>query len=73
MFGLSLEETLGLAGFALATLGALVRVSVQVGKVLTIVTHLQRGLHDHEARIRRAEARLGLPPAPLEQSKVVSR
>lgn len=65
MFGLTPEELAAVATVAGVALGALVRISIQCGRILEGVRYLRAGMHDHEARIRETERRLGIPPAPL--------
>jgi hypothetical protein len=50
MFGLDLQDTFLVATFAISTLGAIVRLSIQVGRFLEKV-------EDHEIRLRRLEGR----------------
>lgn len=63
MFGLSPAELVAVAGFAFSTLGVLVRLSIQCGKILSRITAIEHRLHDHEMRIRRSEGRSSIIPA----------
>lgn len=62
MFGLEPAELIAVAGFALSTLGALWRLSIQCSRILSRITSIEHRLHDHEMRIRHFEGRRVMLP-----------